>query len=73
MSVQAAITSDSYMSRALVYSISDSPAFAERLAETYESMGEGARCMKGFLVAFGLEAFVALSVIGAWQLWHILR
>jgi hypothetical protein len=73
MSVQAALTSDAYMHRALVHSISDSPAFAERLSETYESMGQGVRCMRGVVLAIGLEAMVALCMVALWQVWHILR
>ncbi|MGA7339464.1 MAG: hypothetical protein WBE72_21200 [Terracidiphilus sp.] len=72
MSVQAAIAT-AYKRRASVHSITDIPAFAERLAETYESMGEGARCSRGALMAIALEAVAVLGGMMIWQFWHILR
>ena len=31
------------------------------------------RCLKGFFVAVALEAVIAVSVVGFWQLWHLVR
>lgn len=37
-----------------------------------DDSGDG-RCMKGLLVAVALECVAGLGVVGAWQLWHLLR
>jgi len=38
-----------------------------------ESKSEGIRCIRGSLIALGLEAAMAFCVYGIWQIWHILR
>jgi hypothetical protein len=73
MSVQAATRPDVFTHRASVHSICDAPGFADRLEETYASMNEGPRCIKGILMAIGLQSAVVLGMIAGWQLWHILR
>jgi hypothetical protein len=36
-------------------------------------MNEGPRCIKGILMAIGLQSAVVLGMIAGWQLWHVLR
>jgi hypothetical protein len=38
-----------------------------------EAKLEGIRCVRGSLVAFCLEAAMALCVYGIWEAWHSLR
>jgi hypothetical protein len=73
MSTQAAIVSEVFGRRAQLRSICDAPGFAERLQETYDSMGEGARCAKGVLMAIGIEAGAALGIFALWQVGQLLR
>lgn len=73
MSTQAAIASEVFGRRALVRSICDAPGFTDRLQETCDSMGEGARCAKGVLMAIGLEAGAVLGIFALWQVGHLLR
>jgi hypothetical protein len=37
------------------------------------SKPEGIRCVRGALIAFGLEAAVALFAYGIWEAWRLLR
>jgi hypothetical protein len=34
---------------------------------------EGFRCVRGSLLAFGLEAAVAFCAYGIWRVWHLLH
>jgi hypothetical protein len=34
---------------------------------------EGARCVRGSLIGFGMEAAAALCLYGLWQAWHFFR
>ena len=38
-----------------------------------EEKSEGIRCVRGSLLALGLEAAVALSIFGVWEAWRLLR
>jgi hypothetical protein len=50
-----------------------SPATAQHADFVGELPVEGARFIKGFMVALGFEAVTAIGVYGLWQVWHVLR
>jgi hypothetical protein len=58
---------------ALASSVTEIPVFASKPGCLPESGVEDGSCLKGFFVAIGLEAAMALSIYGLWQVWHILR
>ncbi len=43
---------------------------SERVSETNQSKGN---CVKGLVVAIGLEGATALGVFGIWHAWHLVR
>jgi hypothetical protein len=46
------------------------PMTVERISGArFEDIG----CVRGLIVGLGLEAVLALGVVGAWQLWHLVR
>jgi|HubBroStandDraft_2_1064218.scaffolds.fasta_scaffold206751_2 hypothetical protein len=38
-----------------------------------EAKSEGIRCVKGSLLALGMEAAIALSIFGIWEAWRTFR
>ena len=50
-----------------------SPARAEETVRVSESSAEDGSCVKGMILAFGLEASGALIVYGLWQFWLSFR
>lgn len=54
-------------------SMADAPAFARATVCPPSASAEDGSCLKGMIVAFVLEAGVALIVYGLWQAWLSFR
>ena len=48
-------------------------ALAREVEFDCDAGAEKGSCLKGFLVAIGLETLAAFSIFGVWHLWYILR
>jgi hypothetical protein len=54
------------------YTASARPPARRAIRVPHAGMDEGS-CIKGTLVALGLEGAAALGAFGLWQIWHLIR
>jgi hypothetical protein len=47
-------------------------AIANELECAIDANEEDGNCVKGFVVAIGLESAMALGVLGIWHFWHLM-
>ena len=64
---------DLYIDPELVFSRAEKIDLATAVGALTEDGVEGGRCLKGIFVGMALEAATAVSLYGAWRLWHLLR
>jgi len=70
---RAPICTDAYDCGILASTVFEGLKPARETESRSESKPEGIRCVRGALIALGLEAAMVLFLYGIWEVWHILR
>jgi len=73
MHATASMVTGAYAGPGLAPSGCEAPAFPKESDCQSESGAQDGSCIKGFIVALGLEAATALCICGIWQVWHLIR
>lgn len=73
MHATASMLSDAYSGPVLAPSVCRISEIAGEPDHFYETIAENGNCVRGLVVALGLEAATALSLCLLWQVWHHIR
>jgi hypothetical protein len=73
MQATASISSDSYSDSLEASSIYEARAYAEQMKHSLEYDESDGSCMKGMVVALGIEVFAATVICFVWQALHFAR